>query len=140
MLMLVWVNVHFGFVAGLALMLAYAGMELSETIRGEARRRAAMRRLRRATGWMLCTAVVTLVNPWGRGIYRALLLQTGAAGHQEVSIAEWRSVPLTWIAFSRALWWRDTRGALYLLLAVTVVAARTSFATSRAWASGCIQI
>jgi tetratricopeptide (TPR) repeat protein len=123
LLMLVWVNVHFGFVAGLALMLAYAGMELSETIQSEARRRAAMQRLRRASGWLLCTAVVTLVNPWGWGIYRALLLQTGAAGHQEVSLAEWRSVPLTWVAFSRALWWRDTRGGLYLLLAVAVVAA-----------------
>src|ERR1039458_8341053 len=84
LLMLVWVNVHFGFVAGLALLLAYAGVELSETVLGEARRRAAMQRLRRAFGWLLCTAVVTLVNPWGWGIYRALLLQTRAAGHQEV--------------------------------------------------------
>ena len=123
LLMLVWVNVHFGFVAGLALLLAYTGLELLETIRGEVRRHAAVQRLRRAFGWLLCTAVVTLVNPWGWGIYRALLLQTRAAGHQEVSIAEWTSLPLSWVAFSRVLWLRDTRGTLYLLLTIAVVAA-----------------
>lgn len=123
LLMLVWVNVHFGFVAGLALLLAYAGLELLETIHGEVRRRAAMQRLRRASTWFLCTAVVTLVNPWGWGIYRALLLQTRAAGHQEVSIAEWASLPLNWIAFRHALWLRDTGGTLYLLLSIAVLAA-----------------
>ncbi|HEY5175681.1 MAG TPA: tetratricopeptide repeat protein [Terriglobales bacterium] len=133
LLMLVWVNVHFGFVAGLALMLAYAGMELSETILGEARRRAAILRLRRASGWLLCAAVVTLVNPWGWGVYRALLLQTRAAGHQEVLIAEWTSLPLNWVAFSRALWLRDTRGALYLLLAIAVVAAVVALFRAQWW-------
>jgi tetratricopeptide (TPR) repeat protein len=123
LLMLVWVNVHFGFVAGLALMLAYAGLELLEMVQSEACRRAAMQRLRHASGWLLCTALVTLVNPWGWGIYRALLLQTRAAGHQEVSIAEWTSLPLNWLAFSRALWLRDTSGTLYLLLGIAVVAA-----------------
>lgn len=123
LLMLVWVNVHFGFVAGLALMLAYAGLELLEMVQGEARRRAAMQRLRHACGWLLGTALVTLVNPWGWEIYRALLLQTRAAGHQEVSIAEWTSLPLNWLAFSRALWLRDTSGTLYLLLGIAVVAA-----------------
>jgi tetratricopeptide (TPR) repeat protein len=123
LLMLVWVNVHFGFVAGLALMLAYAGLELLETVQGEVRRRAALQRARRASGWLLSTALVTLVNPWGWGIYRALLLQTRAAGHQEVSIAEWTSLPLNWLAFSRALWLRDTSGTLYLLLGFAVIAA-----------------
>ena len=123
LLMLVWVNVHFGFVAGLALMLAYAGVELSETVLGEARRRAAMQRLSRASGWLLCTAVVTLLNPWGWRIYRALLLQERASGSQEVSIAEWTKLPLNWVAFSQALPLQDIRGALYLLLAIAVAAA-----------------
>jgi tetratricopeptide (TPR) repeat protein len=121
--MLVWVNVHFGFVAGLALMLAYVGMELLEMMLGKARRRAALQKLRRASGWLLCTAVVTLVNPWGWGIYRALLLQTRAAGHQEVSIAEWRSLTLSWLGFSSAFRLRDTSGTLYLLLIIAVIAA-----------------
>ena len=54
LLMLAWVNLHFGFAAGLALMAAYVGVELSEAIYGEARRRAAMQRLRRASGWLVC--------------------------------------------------------------------------------------
>jgi tetratricopeptide (TPR) repeat protein len=123
LLMLVWVNVHFGFVAGLALMLAYMGLELLETAQGQARRETAIQRLRHASGWLLCTAVVTLVNPWGWGIYRALRLQTRAAGHQEVSIAEWASLPMNWLSFSRALWLRDTRGTVYLLLTIAVIAA-----------------
>ena len=122
-LMLVWVNVHFGFVAGLALMLAYVGMELLETMLGATRRRLALQRLRHASGWLICTTAVTLVNPWGWKIYRALLLQTRAAGHQEVSIAEWRSLPLNWLAFSRVLQLRDTQGAVYLLLTIAVIAA-----------------
>jgi tetratricopeptide (TPR) repeat protein len=123
LLMLVWVNVHFGFAAGLALVLAYLGLELSDMILGETRRRAAIERLRRASVWLLSTALVTLLNPWGWGIYRALLLQERAAGQQEVSIAEWTSVPLNWTAFSSALSLRDTRGTLYLLLAIAIVAA-----------------
>src|ERR1039457_3585422 len=83
LLMVAWVNVHFGFAAGLALILAYVGVELTETILGDTRRRAAMQRLRRSSGWLLCTVVATLANPWGWGLYRALLLQERAAGQQE---------------------------------------------------------
>ena len=35
LLMVAWVNLHFGFAAGLALILAYVGVELSETIFGD---------------------------------------------------------------------------------------------------------
>jgi tetratricopeptide (TPR) repeat protein len=122
LLMLVWVNVHFGFVAGLGLMLAYAGMELSEMVLGKARRRAALERLRQASGWLLCTAVVTLANPWGWKIYQALLRQERAAGYQEATISEWTRLPLSWVAFSRGFWLRNTGGTIYLLLAIAVVA------------------
>jgi tetratricopeptide (TPR) repeat protein len=81
-----------------------------------------MQRLRRSSGWLLCTVVATLANPWGWGLYRALLLQERAAGQQEVSIAEWTSMPLNWTAFSSAFSLWDTRGTLYLLLVIAVVA------------------
>ena len=42
LLMVAWVNLHFGFAAGLALILAYVGVELSETIFGDERRHAAL--------------------------------------------------------------------------------------------------
>ncbi|HZL69250.1 MAG TPA: hypothetical protein VFC29_18200, partial [Candidatus Limnocylindrales bacterium] len=123
LLMVAWVNLHFGFAAGLALLLAYVGVELSETIFGDVRRRAAMQRLRHASGRLVCTALVTLVNPWGWGIYRALIRQQRAAGQQQLNIGEWSSVPVTWTAFSTALSLRQTQGAIYLLLAIAVVAA-----------------
>src|ERR1035438_4876653 len=44
LLMVAWVNLHFGFAAGLALILAYVGVELSETIFGEVRCRVALDR------------------------------------------------------------------------------------------------
>src|ERR1022692_4172507 len=103
LLMVAWVNLHFGFAAGLALLLAYVGVELSEIIFGDARRRAAMQRLRHASGWLVCTALVTLANPWGWGIYRALIRQQRAAGQQQLNIGEWSGVPMTWTAFITAL-------------------------------------
>src|SRR5581483_10277461 len=42
LLMLAWVNLHLGFVAGLALMVAYVGIELLEMISGDGRRRSAI--------------------------------------------------------------------------------------------------
>ena len=69
-LMVVWVNVHFGFAAGLGLVLAYVGTEVLETVCGKARRQTALQRLRRASVWLAATALATLVNPWGWGMYR----------------------------------------------------------------------
>jgi tetratricopeptide (TPR) repeat protein len=122
LLMLVWVNVHFGFAAGLVLLLVYVGLELLETVRGEERRRTAWHRLRQASGWLVCTALVTLANPWGWGLYRALMRQERAAAQQQYWIAEWTPVRLSWSAFSSALALRDTKGALYLMLAIAVIA------------------
>jgi Tfp pilus assembly protein PilF len=122
LLMLAWVNLHFGFAAGLALIVAYVGVELSETVFDEVRRRAAIQRLRRAFGWLAGAVLVTLANPWGWGIYRALMRQQRAAGQQQLNIGEWSSVPMTWTAFSSALSLRQTQGAIYLLLVIAVIA------------------
>jgi len=121
-LMLAWVNLHFGFAAGLGLLGAYVLTELLETVAGAERRRAALQRLRRAIGWFLCTALVTLANPWGWGIYRALLRQERANAQQQYWIMEWTSIPLNWAAISGTLSLRQTSGAIYVLLAVALVA------------------
>jgi len=123
LLMVAWVNLHFGFAAGLALVLAYVVVELSETILGEVRRREAMQRLRHASGWLVCTALVTLANPWGWGIYRALIRQEQATAQQQSWITEWAGLPLNWSAFSNSTSLGQTTGALYLLLAIALVAA-----------------
>ena len=123
LLMWAWVNLHLGFVAGLALLVAYVGIELSEMIYGDERRLAALQRLRHAWGWLAVTSLMTLANPWGWGIYRALILQERAAGQHQLSITEWSAVPMTWAAFSTGLSLRQTNGAIYLLLIIAVVAA-----------------
>src|SRR5271167_3108730 len=65
LLMMAWANLHPGFAAGLGLVLAYVVIELLETIASDARRRAALQRLRHSSRWLVCTALATLVNPWG---------------------------------------------------------------------------
>ena len=123
LLMLAWVNLHFGFAAGLALMLAYIGAELLAAILDRTSRPGAIVRLRVATPWLMLTLLVTLVNPWGLGIYRALLRQERANQTQQLWIAEWTRVPLSWTAIRGALWLRQSWGAIYLLLAIAMVAA-----------------
>jgi len=122
LLMVAWVNLHFGFAAGLGLILAYMGIELSEMV-FPARRREAVQRLRRALPWFLATAAAALLNPWGWGIYRALILQQRATTQQQLLIAEWASVRLNWRAVITALSTGGTKGALFLLVAVAIVAA-----------------
>ena len=123
LLMLAWVNLHLGFAAGLGLIAAYVVMELLETMISEVRRRAALQRLQRASRWLLCTVLATLANPWGWGIYRALIRQEQANAQQQYWIGEWFGVPLNWEVVGSVLSLRQTGGAIYWLLAIAVVAA-----------------
>ena len=122
LLMIAWVNLHFGFSSGLGLMAAYVLTELLETIFGAERRRAAIQRLRRASGWLACTVAVTLINPWGWDLYRSLMRQQRANSAQQYWISEWTSLSLHWSAVSSALALRQTRGAIYVMLAIGLVA------------------
>jgi tetratricopeptide (TPR) repeat protein len=123
LLMVAWVNLHLGFVAGLGLVAAYAVVEALETVSGSLRRSAALQRLRRAAGWLGCTVLATLANPWGWGIYNALLRQERVNAQHEVWIMEWTKVPLNWFAIRTTLSVRQTQGTIYVLLAVAIVAA-----------------
>ncbi len=122
LLMVAWVNLHPGFVAGLGLVGAYVGAELSETLFSDTRH-AALQRLRRASGWLVCTGLATLVNPWGWGIYRALIRQQQVMGQQQASITEWGRVPLSWGAINSIFGPRQTDGTIYFLLFIAIVAA-----------------
>ena len=123
LLMIAWVNLHLGFIAGLALMGAYAGTELLDAMFIRAHRQAALPRVRRAVPWLACTAFATLVNPWGWGIYRAILIQQRSTSQHEYLIAEWHRLPLSWPAIAAASSLRQTSGAIYMLLALAIVAA-----------------
>jgi len=121
-IMIVWVNVHFGFAAGLGLIVAYIGTEVLELVCGQTRRRAAVQRLQRAWLWFAATGVATLLNVWGWGIYRALLLQQRANAEQQRWIAEWKGVRLNWPTASAAFTIGGPRSALFSLLAVAFLA------------------
>ncbi len=123
LLMIAWVNLHLGFIAGLALMVAYAAAELLDALLTKTERTATLQRLRRAVPWLACTALATLVNPWGWGIYRAIVLQQSVNSQHEYLIAEWSRLPLTWSAIVNSLSLRQTGGALYMLLAIALIAA-----------------
>ena len=122
LLMVAWVNLHFGFAAGLGLIGAYVAVELLETVTDTVRRASALQRLKGAAGWLFCTVLATLANPWGWGIYRALLRQERANAQQQFWIMEWTGVPLNWGAINSSLSLRQTQGAIYLLLAIAVLA------------------
>ena len=121
MLMILWVNLHLGFAAGLALITAYVSAEAAEIASPE-RRAAAADRLRAASPWLVATVVATFVNPWGSGIYRALFRQESAISFQSQSITEWGPARLNWTSIVTGLSLRNPAGALYLMLLIAAMA------------------
>jgi len=123
LLMAAWVNLHLGFIAGLALIVSFVGMELLEMLLTDERRIAAVNRLRRAWPWYVASALATLANPWGWGIYSAIVRQDRAMALHSSWIAEWASVRLNWASIAIALSLRSPRGTLYWIGAIAVMAA-----------------
>ena len=123
LLMAAWVNLHPGFVAGLALILAYVLIELSDAILSKPGRTEALRHIRRAAPWFAATALATLINPWGVGIFGALARQQRVSEAHQFWIGEWTSIPMNWSAFATGLNLRSSTAAIYVLLAVGIVAA-----------------
>jgi tetratricopeptide (TPR) repeat protein len=76
--MLFWVNLHPGFIAGLGAIGAYLLVEVSDLLFSE-RRQAVLLRLKKIWPWLAACGVATLVNPWGPKIYVASLTLAGLA-------------------------------------------------------------
>lgn len=99
-LLLLWVNLHPGFIAGFGAIGAYLLVEASDLFFSD-RREAARVRLRKSLPWLAASTAVTLVNPWGPKIYAAALGFVGPAGSSQgkvngnVAIAEFRAVPIS---------------------------------------------
>jgi len=98
LLMIAWVNLHLGFVAGLALIGGFTGLDVLEMLLGARRRSAALARLTRGVPWFAATAAATLVNPWGWKLYGALARQNRAMTEHAQYIAEWASARWNWHA------------------------------------------
>lgn len=134
LLMAAWVNLHLGFIAGLALILGFIALDLLQMVvpaqvsatkgqTGGTLRRQARDRLKRAWPWYVATALATLANPWGWGIYSAIVRQNRAMALHSSWIAEWGSVRLNWASTAIALSLRSPRGTFYWVGALAVVAA-----------------
>ncbi len=141
--MLLWANVHPGFAAGLALTAGYVGLELLE-LPFASRRAEAVARLKRAAPWLVATALVTLVNPWGPKLYRTLILQSQATPFQSGFGSEWSGVRLSVANIMGALAWRNPDSSSWWLLfcgaAIAVIAIRRGRWGAAALLLGCAYV
>jgi tetratricopeptide (TPR) repeat protein len=120
-LMVAWVNLHLGFIAGLALIVGFAGLEVLEMISSPQLRSESVAKLRRLAAWFVASVVATLVNPWGWGIYKAIVLQNRAMKVHSQAILEWAG--LHWTS-TQPIWSflrEPVRNTLVLLMVVVLV-------------------
>ncbi len=127
-IMLLWVNLHLGFIAGLAAIGAYLLFEISDLVFAE-RRRAALLRLERVWPWLVACGAATLLNPWGARIFAASLNTVGAAGSVQgklngnIAIAEFMAVPMSTHLLYQLIDVRHAQfGFTWLLLLAVIVA------------------
>lgn len=128
---LMWVNLHWGFVVGLGLCLAYLMLESCEMLFSQ-RRAQSVVRLRKAWPWLLAMAIATFVNPWGPRIYAEMVgWGKGLADPQSAIVTEFAPLRFNWANLQWAAQWRYPESAIWWLLFVTVFAAITSVALRR---------
>ena len=148
LLMLLWVNLHPGFVLGFALIAAYLvidGLELvlspsprpkapAEAIIAFVGSIAARQRLRHAWPWLALTAAVTVINPWGTRLYPVVAWQIGANKDlYSAVIGEWSATPVTWRNMMQAFSLHNPFGNYWwLMLAALAAIAACFFAPSGA--------
>ena len=126
-LMALWVNLHLGFIAGLLLLAGFAGLDVLELVISPSRRSEGLSRLRRLLGWFAATAVCTLINPWGWGLYKAILRQNRVMAQHAVLIAEWAKGHWNWSGAMPRFSQSPLVHAMTLLMLVVVVAVLTAF-------------
>ncbi len=99
-IMLLWVNLHPGFIAGLGLIGAYLVIEVCDLLFAD-RRQAVLLRLRKIWPWLAACGAATLINPWGPRIYVASLTLSGLAApaqgklNSDAFIGEFRGIPIS---------------------------------------------
>jgi tetratricopeptide (TPR) repeat protein len=119
-ILLLWVNLHLGFVSGLGLFVAYGAAELADMFMAS-RRQVAWARLKRALPWMLAAALATLVNPWGWQIYRALNPLNANMESYNHLVTEWSSVRITPAILKQAVAFRDPNCQFWWLVVASFV-------------------
>ena len=122
-LMIAWVNLHLGFIAGLLLMAAFAGFDMLNIVASPARRSETLQRLRHTVPWIAVTAVCTLVNPWGWGLFRAILRQNRAMGEHSQLISEWAKAKWNWSGTIPSFVHSPVDHTLTVLMVIVMIAA-----------------
>ncbi len=123
LLMILWVNLHLGFIAGLLLLAGFVGLDLLEIVTSASRRSEALRRLRRSVPWFAASAVCTLLNPWGWGLYRAIIRQNRVMEQHSRLIDEWAKAGWHWSGSMPSFSGSPLAHTLTVLLLVVVLAA-----------------
>ncbi len=122
LLMLAWVNLHLGFIAGLALFGGFLGLEFLELLCSAPGRSAAIARLRQACPWFVATALATLVNPWGWAPYRAMMGENRDMKFYAQVIPEWGPARLHWAASVSGFAQQPMQSTLNLGAVIVIVA------------------
>ena len=126
LVMLLWVNLHPGFIAGLGAIGAYLLIEFVDLLFAE-RRQAVLLRLRRIWPWLAACGAATLVNPWGPRIYVASLTLSGLAApaqgmlNSNTFIGEFQGVPISLHLIYQLIDVRHMESGFTWLLLVAVI-------------------
>lgn len=124
LVMLLWVNCHPGFIAGIGIVAAYLLIEAMEWP-FSMRRPAALQRIRMAWAPLTATIAVTLLNPYGPKIFKASLLLLGygqpSVPNSGITIVEESGVPMSLQSLAQALDWRNPASGFWWLALVAVV-------------------
>ncbi|HEX3821249.1 MAG TPA: tetratricopeptide repeat protein [Candidatus Sulfotelmatobacter sp.] len=113
-LMVLWVNLHPGFVAGLLLCSAYVSLEVLR-LAVKSQRQSAVDHLRRYWPWLALTWIATLINPWGAYIYAAVFRQQRAQSLHNLWIVEWEGIHPSWASLHQAMDWREPQSSFWWL-------------------------
>ncbi len=127
-LMLFWVNAHFSFFSGLALMVAFGGIDVLEMPFVDTRAQA-LQRLKREVPYFLATAIVTLVNPWGWKIYPAVFDYTRVL--HTLYINEWAPLNWNWLNPLTSFTLRSTGDIFHVLMVFAIAAIVVAFLQRR---------
>ena len=126
LLMAAWANLHLGFIAGLALILGFAGMELLEMISSRAKRRESLVKIKALLVWFAASAAATLLNPWGWKLYDAIIRQNRAMALHSQVISEWASSHWSWSGSLPTFAREPLQNTLTVFLVIVVIAAVTA--------------
>ncbi len=126
LLMLLWVNLHPGFVAGLGILIAYFLIEGLELLFPN-RRKAVLQRLQQAWPPLAATVVATLFNPYGPRIFKAVLHLADLTQPSSAFVAELAAVRLTLPSLAQALVWRNPDSSYWWLALAAVVVVGLAF-------------